>query len=198
MMRVIYSHITANNPSIIMPDPTDPNIPLSRASTLLPGDADDYTGYTTARQQLAPFITPTMPDQLSQTLKRLRIKHRLHLTLKTWLTNLDSASTATNILWLLDKPTSTKISSILFSTLTSQDRPVLAFSCSHVDSKNHDITPENSVQKYNLLLPLHPPHLPFHAPPPGTPTNRRPRLLLPRRHARQFINSHNPARKPAR
>ncbi len=156
MIRVIYSHITAKAPSALMPEPTD-STTLSRASTLVAGAPDDYTGYTTARQQLAPFVPATLPDTISKPLKRLRVSNKLRVTVKTWLTNIDSGSSQSNILWLLENPVSTQCSAILYSVVAALDRPILSFSCSHVDIKaNTDIAPEALLRNmvYSFLHTL--------------------------------------------
>ena len=118
-----------------MPEP-GPTTTISRASTLVPGSADDYTGYTTALQQVAPFVTPAVPDSLSASLKRLKVQHGLHSTTKKWLTSLDSSSPQSNILWLYDNPLSIQSSAFIYTALSEIDRPVLSYSCSHLSTAN--------------------------------------------------------------
>lgn len=143
MLRVIYHHLQTTSmppaPSLQAPTPAGDPSSLSRASTLVPSP-DDCTAYTTASQQLSPFLPPpNPPPKLASSLHRLRITYKLHIPLKTFLTTLDSPSPQHNILWVHDHPASTQISAIIHSVLTSQDKPILSFSASHINPANRSL-----------------------------------------------------------
>jgi hypothetical protein len=143
LLRLIVHNMQTNSAqqALTVPTATHPGEPtsLSRASTLVPSP-DDYTAYTTASDQLFPFLPPPpTPTTLAASLKRLRVTHKLRLPIKTFLTTFYSASTQSNILWLLDHPGSTQVSAIFHSVLTSLDKPVLSFSASHIDPSNKSL-----------------------------------------------------------
>jgi hypothetical protein len=162
MIRVLEHKLAALTSTMTTSQPSsDPsNTTLSRASTLLPNDPEDYTGYLTALQQISPFVPAFIANIIASSLRRLKCSFKLHSALKAFLTNLDSASLQSNTLWLLDSPSCTQISSILFSVHTQLDRPVLAFSCSHISPSGQDISPETILTNllyhflYSLLLYL--------------------------------------------